>query len=247
MTSVPPVPDTSPSAGSNAGAPAGLLLAAGGGSRLGQPKALVDFHGEPLVVRGIRLLVRGGCRRVVVVVGASAEDVRATIAACAAGASERSTDDVPVEVVENAGWRAGMGTSLRRGIDVLREQHGRESGVVVALVDQPLVGPAAVRRVIAAHRRGAVVAIADYDGRRGHPVLLASSVWDAVVDSARGDVGARALLRVRPEWVEPVACGDVGVVDDVDTAADLSTLRSWTDPNPAGAHAPRAGSQVTKL
>ena len=116
---------------------AGLLLAAGAGRRMGRPKALVELDGEPLVRRGVRLLRQGGCDPVVVVVGASAEQVRLLC------------EDA--RVVEAAGWSTGMATSQQAGLAAAAGE-----ACVVALVDQPGVTPAAVERLRAAHADGAV-------------------------------------------------------------------------------------------
>ena len=189
---------------------AGLLLAAGAGRRLGGPKALVALAGEPLVRRGVRLLTDGGCDPVVVVVGASADLVRPLCEGA--------------EVVEAAGWATGMGASLRAGLaDLARRPVG---GCVVALVDQPRVTADAVRRLREAHGRGAVAAVATYDGRPRNPVLLDRSVWAEVAAAAQGDEGARPWLRGHPHLVEQVDCTDVGAPDDVDTPDDLAALRS---------------------
>jgi nicotine blue oxidoreductase len=204
------VPDNSPS-------PAGLLLAAGGGTRFGTPKALVPFRGEPLVCRGVRLLRRGGCGTIVVVVGAAADDVAALIA------------DQPVDVVANPNWRTGLGGSLRIGLAALHEA----PAIVVALVDQPLVGPAAIERLTAAWRAGAVIAAASYGGQVRNPVLFDARAVDAAQRDARGDQGARSLLRDRPEWVERVACDAVASPRDIDTVDDLRALSDDPDPNPA--------------
>jgi nicotine blue oxidoreductase len=198
--------------------PAGLLLAAGAGRRFGKPKALVPFHGEPLVRRGIRLLTRGGCRPVVVVVGAAADQVVALIT------------DQSVQVVVNPDWRTGMGGSLRAGLAALRDA----PAVVVALVDQPLVAPAAVERLTAAWRGGALVAAASYGGQVRNPVLFDARAVDAAQRDAHGDQGARSLLRDRPEWVERIACDAVASPSDIDTVDDLRALSAGPDPNPAG-------------
>ena len=96
--------------------------------------------------------------------------------------------------------------------------------VVVALADQPLVGAEAVTRLIAAHRAGASVAVAAYDGRPRNPVLLAREHWPEVIAMATGDQGARTFLRARPELVTLVECGDTGRPDDIDTPADLERI-----------------------
>ncbi len=92
------------------------------------------------------------------------------------------------------------------------------------LVDQPLVGPDSVRRLIAAYRAGARVAVAAYHGQPRNPVLLAREHWPAAITLAAGDVGARPFLRAHPDLVTLVECADTGRPDDVDTPEDLSRI-----------------------
>ncbi|MEU0516243.1 nucleotidyltransferase family protein [Streptosporangium sp. NPDC006007] len=186
-------------------ASAGLLLAAGSGSRLGRPKALVEFRGERLVDRGIRMLHDGGCHPVVVVLGAVTVQVRGAVA------------------VRNPRWSSGMGSSLRIGLDALP---GDVERVVIALVDQPFIDPQAVERLIGAGRDGASVAVASYGGRPRNPVLIAREHFAEVAELAVGDVGARPFLRAHPELITEVACDDVGDPIDIDTQADLSALHA---------------------
>jgi nicotine blue oxidoreductase len=104
---------------------------------------------------------------------------------------------------------------------------------VVALADQPLVGAAAVARLIAAYRAGATVAVAAYDGKPRNPVLLARIHWPEVTAAAAGDQGARAFLRAHPDLVTLVECGDTGSPDDIDTPADLDRVtRRYRESNP---------------
>jgi CTP:molybdopterin cytidylyltransferase MocA len=182
---------------------AGILLAAGSGSRLGQPKALIDIGGQPLAARGVALLRDGGAEPVIVVTGAAAVDLAGVI------------------TVHNPRWATGMGSSLAAGLATAPDDC---AAVVVALVDQPLVGAAAVRRLIAAFRAGASVAVAAYDGRPRNPVLLGREHWAEVSALADGDAGAREFLRAHPELVTLVECGDTGRPDDIDTSEDLARI-----------------------
>lgn len=188
---------------------AGLLLAAGSGSRFGGPKALVDWHGTPLVRHAATTLRDGGCDPVVLVVGARADEVRA-----AAGLPD---------VVVSEDWASGMGASLRAGLAGLPAAAG---ACVVGLVDQPLLGSAAVARLRDAWADGAVAAVATYDGRPRNPVLLDRSVWADVAASAQGDQGARNWLRAHADLVRAVPCDDTGSPDDIDTPADLRRVQS---------------------
>lgn len=190
---------------------AGLLLAAGAGRRMGGPKALVEVAGEPLLRRAVRMLREGGCDEVVVVVGAEADRVRPL--ALAEGC----------RVVCAPRWQEGMGASLRAGLADLAGS--RHDACVVALVDQPLLGPASVRRLLeAAAGCPQPAAVATYAGAPRNPVLLGRAVWGDVAGAATGDQGARAWLRAHPELVELVSCDDTGSPLDIDTPADLAHL-----------------------
>jgi len=193
---------------------AGILLAAGDGSRLGQPKATVELAGSTLAERGVALLADGGADPVIVVTGA-----------------------VPVELpgvvsVHNPDWIAGMGSSLATGLRALAGStaDGGAAAAVIALADQPLVGTEAVRRLIAAHAGGATVAVAAYDGKPRNPVLIDRIHWPAVIEAATGDAGARPFLRAHPDLVTLVECGDTGSPDDIDTPEDLARVRQRATP-----------------
>ena len=187
---------------------AGLVLAAGEGRRLGRPKVLVEVGGQPLLQRAVATLAEGGCAPVVAVVPPGLP--------VSAGAAD---------VVPNPAWRSGMGSSLRVGLAALTADPAPRAAVVL-LVDTPLVGPGAVRRLAEAHAGGAAVAIATYGGRRGHPVLLGREHWAEVARLAAGDAGARAFLRSRPELVVEVACDGTGDPMDIDTPEDLRRARA---------------------
>ncbi|WP_086867008.1 nucleotidyltransferase family protein [Streptomyces viridochromogenes] len=190
---------------------AGLLLAAGGGRRLGgRPKALLPHRGRLLVEHAAGVLRAGGCARVHVVLGARAADVR-----------RRAGLDGCV-LVENPEWAEGMGSSLRAGLGSLAGTDARAA--LVLLVDQPGIGPEAVTRVLAAYRDESSLVSAAYDGVRGHPVLFGAAHWAGVSAAATGDRGARAYLEEHAGSVALVECGDVAEPYDIDTEADLAHL-----------------------
>ena len=191
----------------------GLLLAAGGGRRLGgRPKALLVHRGRPLVEHAVRVLREGGCGQVYVVLGAAADEVRVRA-------------DLPgCVLVDNPDWAEGMGSSLRAGLDALATAEGRPSAALVCLVDQPGIGAQAVARVLAAHRSGDALVAASYDGKRGHPVLFGADRWADIAASATGDRGARAYLKAHEVEITLVECGDVADPYDIDTEADLARL-----------------------
>jgi CTP:molybdopterin cytidylyltransferase MocA len=199
--------------------PAGLLLAAGAGRRMGRPKALVLLDGEPLVRRAVRVLAGGGCAPLVVVVGAAADEVQPLLPA-------------GVRAVVAPDWSEGMGASLRAGLAAVEGLDPLPDAALVHLVDLPGVTAGAVARLAALSGTDAL-ARAAYDGHPAHPVLLGRAHWPAVSAAAVGDAGARAYLSGHPE-LKLIECGDLATPDDVDTPEQLARVahelpRSHTD------------------
>ncbi|MGH3728147.1 MAG: nucleotidyltransferase family protein [Micromonosporaceae bacterium] len=222
---------------------AGILLAAGAGRRYGMPKALVR-HGDSLLVEhAVRTLREGGCVPIVVVLGAAADEVRqratlgdATVVdnadwATGMGSSLRAGLSTvaalsAVPVTEVAGPDAVADRDVAdpdvadpdavAGREAMagRDAPGREVvATVVLLVDTPGVTPAAVTR-LAEDASPDRLAVATYQGERGHPVLLGRRHWDGVMESAVADMGARRYL-ARHQVIE-VPCDDIADGTDLD-------------------------------
>jgi CTP:molybdopterin cytidylyltransferase MocA len=164
----------------SAPAVAAVVLAAGGGRRYGMPKALVEYEGSLLVERAVRTAAQV-CDPVLVVLGAQAVDVW------------RTADLAGATVLANEDWETGMASSLRTGLDGLRGWPGRVDAALLLLVDMPGMTPEALRRV-AGHASPDALAVATYDGVRGHPVLIGREHWAGVAGTATGDEGARRYL-----------------------------------------------------
>ncbi|HEX4723968.1 MAG TPA: nucleotidyltransferase family protein [Pseudonocardiaceae bacterium] len=189
---------------------AGLLLAAGAGRRMGMPKALVTYRGRLFVESAADVLAGGGCRPVLVVLGAEADRVR------------KSARLDGFQIVDNPDWNEGMGASVRVGLGTVGALSDVTAAVVLP-VDVPGVTSAAVARLVAVAAPD-VLARASFDGVPGHPVVIGRNHWTGVIESAVGDVGARDYLRSRARDVLDVPCGDVAVGTDVDRPADLDRL-----------------------
>lgn len=187
----------------------GLILAAGAGRRFGGAKQLATIDGEPLVWRAVRqMAAAGGIDEIVLVLGARAEEIL-----------HDSRLPHRIRVVICPDWAEGQAASLRSGIAAL----GDVDAVLVTLADQPLVGTAAIERVLGARSAGSAAVRATYGGVAGHPVLLEAPLLPAVME-LRGDTGARAVLS--GVEVAEVPCDDVAAPQDVDTPADLAAIRA---------------------
>lgn len=188
-----------------------VILAAGRGSRFGgaRPKPLARLGRRTLLGHAVAAATAGGLRPVVVVVGYRAEEVAAAAGTLA-------------EVVVNPDWEEGMSTSLRAALAALLPNQS-VGAAAVALADQPRIGAEAYRRLVAAHQEGAALALATYEGRPGHPVLIGRDHW-AEAMRLSGDEGARSLLAAHP--VVEVPCDGTGDAVDVDTAETLAALEA---------------------
>jgi molybdenum cofactor cytidylyltransferase len=186
---------------------AAIVLAAGAGTRFEGPdhKLAAQLDGVSIVDRAVRAAVDAAIGPVYVVTGAFGVELAGDLAAATV-------------LVPNSAWADGQATSLQAGVAAARAAGA--TAVVVGLGDQPFVTPAAWRAVAASST--APIGVATYAGRRGNPVRLDAVVWDLLPSS--GDEGARALMRVRPDLVEPVPCP--GSSADIDTREDLARWQS---------------------
>lgn len=187
---------------------AGLVLAAGGSTRMGRPKQLAELDGRPLLEHALEALAAAPLDEVVVALGAVAGEVVERVDLHGAR---------PLVV---ASWSAGMGHVLARAVAAL----GEPAAVLVCLGDQPLVGHKVVARLVQAWRDGAgPVVAATYDSRLGNPKLFDRAVLPHL-RRLRGDTGARDLLEAHPEWVATVEAGTLGSDADVDDEAALARV-----------------------
>jgi molybdenum cofactor cytidylyltransferase len=196
------------------GSIAALVLAAGRSQRMGCPnKLLSDLHGQPLIVRTVDGVLASRAGPVVVVTGHDG----AAVAAALAGRPL-------LNIVFNPDHAGGLSTSLRAGLAALP---ATAAGVVVCLGDMPLVSPALIDRLIAAHApaRGVTICVPVAGGRRGNPVLFDRRHFPDMA-ALTGDSGARTLLDRYGSAICEVPADDDGVLLDVDTPEALATLRA---------------------
>ncbi|HEX2187882.1 MAG TPA: nucleotidyltransferase family protein [Longimicrobiaceae bacterium] len=198
---------------------AGIVLAAGRSRRMGEPKPLLRWRGEPFLDRVVGALRDGGCDPVLVVVAPPASDpAAARIAEAARGAG--------AEVVVNPVPDAEQVDSLRAGLAALPPA---AEAAIVAPADVPGIDAAAVRALAGAFRaRGAPVVRATHGGLHGHPVLFARRVFPELFAEPLPE-GARGVVHAHAREVEEVEVPSPGVLLDVDTPADYRRLLEGDD------------------
>jgi molybdenum cofactor cytidylyltransferase len=191
---------------------AGILLAAGGSTRMGKLKQLLPLGGRPMVSHAASALCKASLAQVVVVLGAQADEV------------QRALGELPVEFVINEAWTEGISTSLRAGMRALRPEI---EAALIALADQPGLTPALLRAIVARYRETRAAILAPfYQGRRGNPVLFDRVMFSELLQ-IRGDEGGRELLARYGDRLERLDTDDSAAVLDVDTPYDYAQARQW--------------------
>jgi molybdenum cofactor cytidylyltransferase len=190
---------------------AAIILAAGASRRLGTPKQLVQYKGETLLARAIRIAREAGLSPLIVVLGAESDAMRAAV---------KAEDAV---FVENDAWREGIASSMRAGLDAMKDLAPHSTGVLIMPCDQPRLSADHLRRLMNTFSAEAVPCIvcSAYGGVRGVPAVFPLSAVPAL-KGLTGDVGARRLLADPPCRVIEVAFA--GGEIDIDAPQDLAQL-----------------------
>jgi molybdenum cofactor cytidylyltransferase len=183
-----------------------VVLAAGGSSRMGTPKQLLEIDGLPLVARAADAVIRSGASPIVLVLGAEAERVRAAVAGR------------PLLVVPNPEWGTGIASSIRAGIAALVSAEPGLDAALISTSDQPALSGEVILRLLALHRASGRIASARYAGRNGAPAIFGRGRFAELMGLA-GDEGARRLLNSDAGGV--VAAEFPDLEHDIDTFADL--------------------------
>ncbi len=189
---------------------------------MGRPKALLplDRSGESFIARIVRTLQAADQHDILVVVGHDADVIGAAVRQIAPS----------IRIVLNSRHAEGQLSSLLAALDIV-DRPGVD-GMLVTLVDVPLLTPDTVRAVLRAHSRTHAPIVRPVNaGRHGHPVVFDRSVFDEL---RRADplVGAKVVVRAHQAQIVEVPVDDSGAFDDIDTPEDY---QRWIGPLPQDA------------
>ncbi len=182
-----------------------LVLAAGGSSRMGGPKQLLELDGKTMLRRAVETAVASQAAPVVVVLG------------CQADRMERELDDLDARAVVNPDWKTGMASSLRAGLAAVPDE---AEGVLITLCDQPLITAEQLRHLITLFA-GKALAASCYAGALGVPAVLARTLFPELL-SLTGDVGARRVIQAHADKAAVMDLPEGAI--DLDTPIDLNSF-----------------------
>ncbi|MEI7848676.1 MAG: nucleotidyltransferase family protein [Chloroflexota bacterium] len=186
---------------------AGVILAAGAAARMGQPKLLLPWQGQPLIWHVVQTGLHAGLEPMVVVTGAGVQDLRAALSG------------LPLQFAHNPDWQSGQSSSVRVGIQALPRQ---VQSVIFLLGDQPFVSVELLQALVQTYVRTRPQILAPFvAGKRSNPVLFDRVLFEAMCGLV-GDAGARSLFAQVPPT--PMPWLDERLSFDVDTPEDYRRL-----------------------
>lgn len=188
---------------------AAIILAAGGSTRIGQPKLLLDWHGQPLIRWVARLALHTGCTPVFVVTGANAAEVRGAL------------DGLPLIFTHNPDWQNGQSSSVKAGVNALPQS---VDAAMVFLGDQPHIPtrvPQELMRVYLSEDVTEEILIPAHEGNRANPVLLTKRIFEPL-KALRGDAGARTIFS--QHTIRLIPFNEPDLLLDIDSPTDYQRL-----------------------
>src|SRR5690242_12623269 len=195
---------------------AAIILAAGSSSRMGEGrhKLLLPLAGRPILAHVIEATLASQARPIIVVLGHHASEVHTQIAPY--------ITQPDVILLENNGYRKGMSTSMRLGLEFLASTDlplgfSTPDSALIMLGDQPLITPQIIDTLIETrHTTGKRIIAPLYDGKRGSPVLFDASLFPELLE-VTGDEGGRRILEHHREEVALVEMSNATANYDIDT------------------------------
>ena len=195
---------------------AAIILSGGESSRMGKPKALLDFGGKPAIARIIETARKAGISKILVVVGKHAEVIK------------RGADLAGCTILINENPERGQLSSIQLGMSKL---DFATDAALVWPVDCPLVKPEDIKALAQVYARGRTalmrIFLPCHGGHRGHPMLVDIGFRQPFMELKNGQT-ARAVIDANPTQVMEVSVGNTGVLLDIDTPEDYQTaVKVW--------------------
>lgn len=187
-----------------------LILAAGQSSRLGSPKQLLEYRGDTLIKRTVQTALDAEIGSVTVVLGANADMIEPELI-------------IPgLHLIRNNDWEEGMASSIRAGVNAIREMDPQTDGIMILVCDQPHLNRSVLQHLFRLQKEtGLPIAASVYEGLPGTPALFHKSFFPALL-GLKGDTGARKLISAFDAQVAKLPF-DQGIVD-IDTKEDYQKL-----------------------
>lgn len=197
------------------GVTAGIILAAGMGSRMGRTKQLVQLAGRPMLAHVLENCCKTALSPLVLVLGHGADQIQEQLP---------PKHLASTTIIFNPDYASGMASSVGTGLKALNQLRPDAPGALFVLGDQPTVGPEIITSILTAARgRKETILIPRFNGRQGNPVYFGRAFFPEL-SALSGDRGGRALFARHPEALTHVDIPSEDICLDLDSPADLNQI-----------------------
>lgn len=174
---------------------------------MGQPKQLLPYQGQTLLSYVTKCAIASSCSSVIVILGANAKQIEPEIAR------------LPVQIVKNLEWNEGVSSSIRCGIEYIKEQFLNIDGVVFLSCDQPFISPEVIEKLINTYNLTDKLMVASsYKETLGIPTLFDRSLFSELME-LKGDRGAKKIINKYSNLVH--------IIDFPQGEIDLDTFKDY--------------------
>ena len=185
---------------------------------MGTPKALLDWHGVPLIKRQVDALREAGLSPIIVVLGHAYEDLAPVV-----------PDSLGVHTVHNPDYKNGKTTSIKAGAREL-QRLGAGDSLLLLNVDQPRTGDL-IKRVVTVHDEGeALVTVPTWRGKGGHPIVMSTTLLEELLEIREETLGVKELRIRHEDRTQRVDLGDPQVTLDMNTPEDYRKALETVNP-----------------
>jgi molybdenum cofactor cytidylyltransferase len=191
-----------------------VILAAGLSKRMGKPKLLLDFHGKPLFYHSVECAIQANFFSTVIVAGEHVQTIMDL------------TMDLPLKIIENRSYKEGMSTSLKLGIEAMKNQ---VDASMVFLADQPFVPPLLIEMLLQTYMMnrsyGIRIVRPRYKGVPGHPVMFDAELFNEFL-VLTGDEGGRSIIKKHAQKMKYVDVSNPLWGVDIDNPDDFNKYKN---------------------
>ncbi|MEO7983969.1 MAG: nucleotidyltransferase family protein [Bacteroidota bacterium] len=188
-----------------------IILAAGSSGRLGRPKQLLPYKGKTLLQYLIDEAKASTANSVTIILGANAEMIQA----------ELQRENIFISI--NHDWKEGMASSVRCGINSLKQTNAGMDAVILMMCDQPFVTTGLLNDLMTLHQEsGKPIVTCSFEKTSGPPALFHKSIFPELLQLT-GDKGARKIVEAHEAELVTIPFPEGNI--DIDTAADYEALQ----------------------
>lgn len=188
-----------------------IVLAAGESTRMGQPKALLKFNNVSFLEHLINVTKTAGLINVIIVLGYDSEKIRNSLRL------ENFKNNLNIKIVVNKDYKLGQLSSIHTALRALPEN---AEAIILLPVDRPLISRYVLEEILEKYfLSNAKIVIPTFEGKRGHPVLFSSAMFNELMDAPL-DIGARYVVWNHPEELVEVETSESGILINIDTPED---------------------------